>query len=78
MSDNEGVTSTNMVFTLSYSFKAKSGQLAYLKNDYDDSAKEKHKLLRSTSQSQLFKESGLTFPMPTLGMRHHLKHCTST
>jgi hypothetical protein len=57
VSDNEGVTSTNMVFTLSYSFKAKPDHLACFKNDCEDNAKEKHKSLRSTSQSQLSKKS---------------------
>ena len=44
------VTSTNMVFTLLYLFKAKLGQLPYNDNDCEDNVDKKERIIE-TSQS---------------------------
>jgi hypothetical protein len=44
------VTSTNMVFTLLYLFKAKPGQLPYVDNDCEDSVDKGARIIE-TSQS---------------------------
>jgi len=67
MSDYDEIISIIMIFALPYSFEYKLGQLPYLDSDYEDSAKEKSKII------EINQKSGLIFSKPTLAMSCHLR-----
>jgi hypothetical protein len=67
MSDDDAIISIIMVFALPYSFEYKLGQLPYLDNDCENSAKEKSKII------EINQKSGLIFSTPTLSISCYLR-----